>query len=118
MKDERVIFFRKALDGLIESLEATVRVTAWSGEESIPEPLKESASQLITRLGTADRLASDTFNGSATDTARVSAMCAAMRRLDAAYVTYRQRLTTPAERSAAALALDSELEEVKASVQR
>ena len=116
MKDERVIFFRKALDGLIESLEATIRVTGWSGDESVPEPLKESASRLVARLGTADRLASDTFSGSATDTARVSAMCAAMRRLDAAYVAYRQKLSNPAERSAAALALDSELEEVKQSL--
>lgn len=118
MKDERVTFFRKTLEALIESLEATVRVSTWSGDESIPEPLKESASQLVARLGTANRLASDTFNGSGTDTARVGTMCAAMRRLDAAYVTYRQHIATPAERTEAAMTLDAEVTEVKAEFQK
>src|SRR4051812_20572966 len=106
MKDERVTFFRKALEGLIDSLDATVRVTRWSGNEPIPEPLKQSAARLVERLGTADRLASGTFNGSAVDVARVKEMCSAMRRLDAAYVTYRQRIeSAPAEREAAAMNL-------------
>ena len=119
MKDERVTFFRKALEGLIESLDATVRVMRWSGEDGIPEPLQESASLLVTRLGTADRLASGNFAGSATDTARVTAMCAAMRRLDAAYVAYRQKLdTAPTERDAAGMTLDAEIDEVKADARR
>jgi hypothetical protein len=116
MKDERVIFFRKALEGLIESLEATVRVTAWSGEDPVPAPLKESASRLVDRLGTADRLASGTFTGSAVDIARVKDMCVAMRRLDAAYVTYRQHVE--AEGGAAGMTLGAELEEVKADIRK
>jgi hypothetical protein len=116
MKDERVTFFRKALEGLIESLEATVRVTAWTGEETVPEPLKESASRLVDRLGTADRLASGAFAGSAVDIARVKSMCDAMRRLDAAYVIYRQKLET--EKDSAGMNLGAELEEIKADVRR
>jgi hypothetical protein len=112
MKDERVTLFRKALEELIESLDATVRVKRWDGE-AIPEPLKESASRLVARLGTADRLASSTFAGSAADISRVEAMCGAMRRLDAAYVAYRQ--STPAEHEAAAMALDTHIDEVKAA---
>jgi hypothetical protein len=116
MKDERVTFFRKALEGLIESLEATVRVTSWTGEEAVPAPLKESASRLVDRLGTADRLASGTFTGSSGDVARVKDMCDAMRRLDAAYVTYRQHLE--AEGGAAGVTLGAELDEVKADIRR
>jgi hypothetical protein len=114
MKDSRVTVFRKTLEGLIESLDATVRLTRWSGEESIPEPLKVSASLLVDRLGTADRFASSTFNGAQADVARVNLMLSAMRRLDAAYVDYRQHLSQSAtEREKAALALDAEIDAVK-----
>jgi hypothetical protein len=116
MTDARVATFRNALEGLIESLDATVRVTRWAEAESIPEPLKESASRLVARLGTADRLASASFMGKAADVARVTAMRGAMRRLDAAYVAYRQRLErSPSERDLAATALCAEIDEVKAS---
>jgi hypothetical protein len=116
MKDARVATFRNALEGLIESLDATVRVTRWSEGEGVPEPLKESASRLLSRLGTADRLAAASFTGTVADVARVSAMRNAMRRLDAAYVNYRQQLTgLPNERDHAASALGAEIDEVKAS---
>jgi hypothetical protein len=115
MKDTRVTFFRKTLEELVESLEATLRVTRWVGPEVVPEPLKESASRLVTRLGTADRLASGVFKGSPSDSARVDAMLGAMRRLDAAYVAYRKRLeSTPNDSDGAAAALDIEIGEVKA----
>ena len=116
MKDVRVTTFRNALEGLIESLDATVRVTRWSEAESVPEPLKESASRLITRLGTADRLAAASFSGTVADVARVAAMRSAMRRLDAAYVAYRQRVAgPPSERERAATALGAEIDEAKAA---
>ena len=116
MKDARVTTFRKALEDLMESLDATVRVARWNDGESVPDPLKESASRLLARLGTADRLSSASFTGSATDVARVTAMRSAMRRLDAAYVAYRQRLTgAPGEQDRAATALGVEIDEVKAA---
>ncbi|MCC6555191.1 MAG: hypothetical protein IT372_19675 [Polyangiaceae bacterium] len=116
MKDARVTIFRTTLEDLIESLDATVRMTRWSGDEGVPEPLKESASQLLKRLGAADRLAAASFSGSAVDVARVSAMRGAMRRLDAAYVAYRQGLAgPPSDQDRAASALRTEIDDVKAS---
>jgi hypothetical protein len=41
-------------------------------------------------------------------------MCTAMRRLDAAYIAYRQQIDrAPAERDAAAMSLESEIDDVK-----
>jgi hypothetical protein len=115
MKDARVAVFRDALKGLIESLDATVRVTRWSDVEAVPGPLKESAARLTTRLGAAGRLASSKFSGSVADTARVNTMLGALRRLDAAYVAYHQRRAgSESERHAAAAALDAEIDEVRA----
>jgi hypothetical protein len=116
MKDTRVAFFRKTLEGVIDSLEATVRLRGWSADEAVPEPLKESASQLVTYLGTIDRLVSSSFTGAPADVARVSHMVAAMRRLDAAYVAYRREVGRPGENdraSDAASALDAEIHVVK-----
>ena len=115
MKDTRVALFTQALDGLIESLEATIRVTEWAGNETLPEPLSEAARHLVQRLGTAGRLASSVFVGSPTDVARVTALCAQMRRLDTAYVTYRQHLETPSLRPGAAMTLTQEIDAVRAS---
>jgi hypothetical protein len=115
MKDARVTTFRKTLEGLIESLDATVRVTRWTGAESVPEPLKESASRLLSRLGAADKLVAGGFMGSPADVARVNAMRGAIRRLDAAYVTHRHALAgTASERDSAASALTAEIEEIRA----
>ncbi len=114
MRDARIALFRKTLEGLVESLDATVRLTRWAGGDSIPEPIKESASQLVMRLGTANRLASSTFAGSVLDQARVNGMLVAMRRLDAAYVVYRQGIErTPLDRESASAALNAEVDEVK-----
>lgn len=116
MKDARVTTFRKALEELVESLDATIRMARWNDGENVPEPLKESASRLLSRLGTADRLSSASFTGTATDVARVAAMRGAMRRLDAAYVAYRQQIAgKPSELDHAATALGVELDEVKAA---
>ena len=115
MKDTRVTYYRKTLEGLLESLDATVRVKRWTGDESVPEPLKESASRLISRLGTVDRLASSQFKGNAADVARVNALVGAMRRLDTAYVAYCQESERgPREREKAAEALGATMDEVKA----
>jgi hypothetical protein len=119
MKDDRVRGFRVALQHLIESLQATVRVSRWTESESIPAPLQESASQLVARLGAADRLVSKPFTGSPPDVARVTVMCTSMRRLDAAYVTYRQHIErAPSERDSAAMSLEAEIDDVKAEAGR
>ncbi len=118
MKDARVTIFQKTLAGLIESLDATVRVQRWTGAESVPVPLKESASLLVERIGTAGRLVSGNFRGSPVDVARVNAMLDAMRRLDAAYVAYRQGMDRPAaERERAEMALGAVIDEVRADSQ-
>jgi len=90
MKDQRVQAFRGAVDGLIESLEATVRLSRWSEREAKPPPLVQSAAQLGERLGTASRLATSRFHGTAAEVGKVDAMRAVLRRLDEAYVVYRK----------------------------
>lgn len=109
MKDQRLIVFRKAIDTLIESLEAVVRLSRWSGTEPKPEPLVSAAAQLLDRLGAADRLSATKFAGPTADVAKVNAMCAAMKRLDAAYLAYMQQSSSPADRKTAADTLESEV---------
>jgi hypothetical protein len=113
MKDTRLAFFRNTLEGLIESLDATIRMRRWDGVEEVPAPIKESASRLVTCLGTADRLVSSSFTGSIADTARVNAMLGAMRRLDAAYVAYRRQLDLAPDGDTAAAALSAEIDDVR-----
>lgn len=103
---------------MTESLEALVRVSRWRDAEAPPEALHTAASKLMERLGVASRLASTHFRGTPTDTRRVSAMCVAMKRLDAAYVVYRKRVaSTPAEQFDAAAALELEIFEATGSTQ-
>src|SRR5580692_9633258 len=110
MKDQRLKVFRHAVDGVIESLDAFVRVSRWSGVDVPPEPLRAAAAKLVDRLGAADRLSSGTFRGSPADVSKVSAMCVAMKRLDSAYVTYRKRVeSTPDQVALAAAALEAEI---------
>lgn len=117
MKDSRVAIFRKTLDALIDSLDATVRVGRWTEAETIPGPLKESAASLVARLGAADRLASGRFSGSPADAARVKVIVDAIRRLDVAYLAYCQgREGSPREKDLAAMALDAEICEIKAAL--
>jgi hypothetical protein len=116
MKDQRLRVFRSAVEGVIESLDALVRVSRWSEADAPPEPLRTAASKLVDRLGTADRLSSGAFLGSPADVNKVTAMCAAMKRLDAAYVTYRKRIqSAPDQTVEAASALEAEIAETTAS---
>jgi hypothetical protein len=116
MKDQRIPFIRKTLDSVLESLEATLRVKRWSGSD-VPEPLRLAADRLVERLGTADRLGASEFRGSPSDMSRVTAMLAAMKRLDTAYVAYRSRIEkSPTEKDAAAEALDEEIIQVKSGM--
>jgi len=115
MKDQRIKVFRGALEGLIESLDALVRVSRWSEPEAPPDPLRSAASKLMDRLGTAGRLASGTFVGTPADTNKVEAMITTMRRLDNAYVTYRKRVdSTPSQVKEAAATLEADIAEATA----
>jgi hypothetical protein len=115
MKSQRLEVFRGAIDGLVESLDAVVRVSRWTDPEAPPEPLRTAVSRLPTRLGAADRLSSGMFVGSPADANKVGAMCTAMKRLDAAYVAYRKRVeSTPEQAADAGNSLEREIAEATA----
>lgn len=114
-KDPRIITFRVALESLLESLDATVRIARWDqAGEAIPEPLQKSASQLVQRLGAATRLASGKFVGAPAVVATSDAIRSAVLELDAAYVAYHKHADgSSAEKGEAVMALDAELGRVK-----
>lgn len=105
MKDERLQVFRSAVDGLIESLDAVVRLARWDDAEAKPAPLVALASKLPERLGTGSRLATAKFMGTATQVTKVDAMRDVLKRLDVAYLAYRDDQAAPD----AASSLESEL---------
>lgn len=116
MNDQRVAAFRKTLTALVESLDATVRVARWPGPDAIPTPLEDSASKLLERLGSANRFAADRYQGAPPVVVCMNAMSEATKVLDAAYVEYRRHLTGSIEEQAqAAMALDHEIDAVKAT---
>jgi hypothetical protein len=91
-KDPRIVAFRGALESLIESLDATVRIARWrAGGEPIPEPLRRSAEQLQERLGSANRLAGGRFVGAPAVVATSAAIQEAVQQQDAAVVAYHKR---------------------------
>jgi hypothetical protein len=118
MRDQRLKVFRATLNALTESLEALVRVTRWTDREAPPEPLRTAVGKLTERLGSADRLASGAFIGSRADTIKVNAICATMKRLDAAYAAYRTRVDAKPDHAAdAAQALETEIAEATAAME-
>lgn len=118
MNDQRVAAFRRVLNSLVESLDATVRVARWEGPEAVPAPLQSSASKLLDNLGSANRFAADRYIGSPPMVACMNAMSAATKSLDGAYVEYRRHLGTPETMDRAAMALDHEIDAVKATSDR
>jgi hypothetical protein len=119
-KDPRIVTFRSALESLIESLDATVRITRWRpADGEIPEPLERSAAQLEDRLGSATRLAAGRFVGAPAVVTTSSAIKEAVQELDAAFVAYRARVGEQAsERDEAAIALDAVVGRVKNDAHR
>ena len=116
MNDQRVMAFRRVLNALVESLDATVRVARWSGPDAIPTPLENSASKLLDHLGSANRFAADRYSGSPPVVACMTAMSVATKTLDRAYVEYRRHLEGQKEElDRAAMALDQEIDGVKAT---
>jgi hypothetical protein len=117
MKDHRILLFRRTLDALMESLDATARLSRWDSTEAAPEPLRQSAAMLDERLGAANRLASGNITGAGQVVASLVAMSGAIKRLDAAYVQYRSRIESkPADRDEAAVVLDAEIGSVRVEV--
>ena len=119
-KDPRIVAFRGALESLIESLDATVRIARWEpGGEAIPEPLRRSAAQLQERLGSANRLAGGRFGGAPAVVATSDAIREAIQHLDAAFVAYRKRAdASPGHGNEAAIELDAEVGRVKLDAHR
>ena len=105
MKDPRLMVFRTAVDGLIESLDAVVRLSRYEATEAKPDPLVGLAEKLTERLGAGNRLASSKFMGTATQVTKVDAMRDVLKRLDSAYMAYR----ADEDHKAAAVTLESEL---------
>jgi hypothetical protein len=115
MRDRRVQIFRSAAMALVESLDAVVRLSRWTGADAAPEPLVSSAAKIVERLGAADRLVGSRYDGPKADADRVAAMCEAMKRLDVAYRAYRQKAEgSGADATAAAVALECEVAAVDA----
>lgn len=117
-KDPRIVTFRSALESLIESLDATVRIARWEAVgELIPEPLRQSAAQLQDRLGSANRLAAGRFVGAPAVVATSEAIKEAVRDLDAALVAYRKR-AEGGQREEAVIELDGEVGRIKLDAHR
>jgi hypothetical protein len=117
-KDPRIVTFRGALESLIESLDATVRIARWeTGGEPIPEPLRQSAAQLQDRLGSANRLAAGRFVGAPAVVATSDAIREAVQALDAAFVAYRKR-ADGGQREEAVIELDGHVGRIKLDAHR
>jgi hypothetical protein len=119
-KDPRIVAFRGALESLIESLDATVRIARWEpGGEAVPEPLRGSAAQLQERLGSANRLAGGRFVGAPAVVAVSGAIREAVQQLDAAFVAYRTRADAGSgQLDEAAIELDAEVGRIKLDAHR
>jgi hypothetical protein len=117
-KDPRIVTFRSALESLIESLDATVRIARWEAEgEPIPEPLRQAAAQLQDRLASANRLAAGRFVGAPAVVATSDAIREAVQALDAAFVAYRKR-ADGGQREEAVIELDSQVGRIKLDAHR
>lgn len=92
MKDQRLDVFRVAIDGLIESLDATIRLSRCADADPRPPELVAAAAKLVDRLGAADRLAATKYQGTLNDIGKVDAMCAILKQLDGIYLSYRKQV--------------------------
>jgi hypothetical protein len=118
MKDQRVPVLRRTLQALLESLDATARLSRWSSADSAPEPLQESAAKLEERLSAANGLSSCRFVGPSQVVATLTTMSEAVKHLDEAYVLYQSRIhSKPAEQADAAVALDAEIGSVRSYIE-
>ncbi len=117
VRDQRVIVLRKALGGLVDSLDATVRKARWQGTEAIPEPLERSAANLDTRRTEAQRLIAAKVVGSGTVFTALTTMTQALRDLETAGAKYLDgnRDASAPDRADEDMALDAALERARES---
>ena len=114
LKDSRPRSIRRTLDGVLESLDATIQVRRWSAAEPVPDTLRSVAARLLEHLGAAERLMSREFRGTPQDEKRVVSMTRAIKKLDTAFVAFRRSLErAPTEADAASQVLASEIEQVQ-----
>jgi hypothetical protein len=113
MNDTRVKALREALEGLVEAMDATVRVERWEPGESIPEPLRQCAAELPRRLERAKQLSAAQSTSSAADAAAVEAMRTALSRLSASYDAYEASAATQSRRIAS-MTLEQEMGQTRA----
>ena len=109
MDQKRLLAFRHALDGLIESLDAFVRIARLPPGELPSADQTAAAGLLVDRLGAADRYASSRPAGTPNDLAKFDALRSAMKRLDAAYLAYRRQSASPGDASDALARLEAEV---------
>ncbi|WP_394835933.1 hypothetical protein LVJ94_03365 [Pendulispora rubella] len=103
----------------MDSLVATARISRWEGPETVPAPLRESASKLVHHFDSAKRLAGGIHAGPQPVLAPLAAMSGAVGRLDAAHLEYCRRLDeAPAQQREAAMDLDYEIDAVKGEAHR
>ena len=117
MRDQRVIVLRKALVGLVDSLDATVRKARWQGTEAIPEPLERNAANLETRRTEAQRLMAAKVVGSGTVFTALTTMTQALKDLETAGAKYLETNgeATASDRADEDMALDAALERARES---
>lgn len=115
MRDRRPVTIRRALDALLEAVEASVRIHRWSEAEEIPAPLVRAAKEIAERRSAAEQATSMSFDGSPADAKRVAMMIDAMKRLEAAYAAWRTAADAPDgdPGGAGALLLIDEIDRVK-----
>lgn len=114
--ETRLAQSRLVLESLLESLDATVRISRLAVGENPTEPLVGMAASLIDRLGVASRMASARIFGPPAFVTSSQAIHSAVRDLEAALVRYRQQL--PVSPVDAANALDAEIGRVKLDAER
>lgn len=117
MRDQRVIVLRKALVGLVDSLDATVRKARWQGTEAIPEPLERSAANLEARRLEAQRLMAAKVVGSGTVFTALTTMTQALKDLETAGAKYLEPNgeASDSDRADEDMALDAALERARES---
>lgn len=114
MTQSAMDFYRNAIAELLESLDASVHVSTLASPQAAPEETRACASRLVERLGTANRLAKGRFTGPERVVTKMSAMSAAVQRLDEAFVSYRRSEGgSREERARGAEALQVEIDKVR-----
>jgi hypothetical protein len=85
MNDRRVTAIRSALEALVESIDATMRIARWDISDPVPDSLRLAAAQLEANMKLANELARGNVSGTPAIVHRLSVTSSAVIRLTAAY---------------------------------